>query len=648
MYVLYASATGNAEVIAKRIHQEAIIKKFQSTLQTLNDFKKTISKREDLSAKEMTLIVVCSTTGNGDVPENGDMFYRFIKRKTTKASLFEGVHYGVLGLGDTNYDKFNNAAKLIDARLQELGAKSLCMRGDADDAVGLEEVVEPWITNLWNQLDNIYNLGQENMHPIEVETTSEATSDAAIYRAGLQPCFIQVDTVTDEITPTILDPSCQPHKKTSTVQSSDYTQEQYTMSHPFLALVCGAKYLTSSTADKQVLHLELNTAGSNIAFTPGDAIAIQCQNTEDSVIELMARLSIQRNERVRISCKQDEFRSCFPANVPLDAVVSVYDLLLNRIDLTAPVTPSILRMLAEYCSDHVEKSELLMLSTSVNQTAYRVQIQQQRANIMDLLQWFPSCQPPLAHLIQLLPTISPRYYSIANSPLKYSEQIHFAFTIVEYVTPPPLRLQRTGICTSWLKSIATRYLMGEDVYVPIFLKQTPEFSVPRNLHTPMIMIGPGTGVAPFRGFLQHRECLMINEQETMKKQCKGTNWLFFGCRKRDRDFLYRQELRNFETQSPISLNLLVATSQESTESGIWYGGSYVQDLLKEYASSIVNIMNNKNGFLYVCGDANSMAKDVHRVLRGIITEEMNCSREEAEAVLEKWTQEGRYQKDVWT
>lgn len=139
LYVVYASATGNAEVIAKRIHQEAIKKNYESQLCTLNAFKKVIEKR-DLSnvsetSHDMTVVCVCSTTGNGDVPENGDLFYRFLKRSKNN-HLLAGVRCGILGLGDTNYDKFNNASKVIDKRMLELGAISFCERGEADDATG--------------------------------------------------------------------------------------------------------------------------------------------------------------------------------------------------------------------------------------------------------------------------------------------------------------------------------------------------------------------------------------------------------------------------------------------------------------------------------------------------------------------------------
>lgn len=135
LYVLFASATGNAEEIAKRIHEFCLSKKYPSKLFSLNDFKDAVlAKRVDNDS--FNLVIVASTTGNGDVPENGDKFWRFIKRASQPANLFSGVKYGVLGLGDTNYDKFCNASKQIDKRIGELGAERFCSHGAADDATG--------------------------------------------------------------------------------------------------------------------------------------------------------------------------------------------------------------------------------------------------------------------------------------------------------------------------------------------------------------------------------------------------------------------------------------------------------------------------------------------------------------------------------
>jgi sulfite reductase alpha subunit-like flavoprotein len=135
LYVLFASATGNAEEISKRIHENNLTKKYPSKLFSLNDFKdKILAKKTDTDPYNM--IIVASSTGNGDVPENGDKFWRFIKRTTTPATLFAGVNYGVLGLGDTNYDKFCFASKQIDKRVGELGGVKYCHHGAADDATG--------------------------------------------------------------------------------------------------------------------------------------------------------------------------------------------------------------------------------------------------------------------------------------------------------------------------------------------------------------------------------------------------------------------------------------------------------------------------------------------------------------------------------
>lgn len=703
IYIVYASATGNAEVIAKRLYQEAISpdKNYQAQLSTLNDLKKQLAVNENwerFNSCQSIIICVCSTTGNGDVPENGDLFYRFMKR-CKNLDLLRSVRYGVLGLGDTNYDKFNMAAKVIDKRMSELGAVQFCERGDADDATGLEQVVEPWIVEMWNQLDLL--LSTTTATTATATTTATGTaSDAASSSSSSDESMksvsgngstivvssdatITTETTTVHVSPkkvenapiienqslstSVMDATCPScfiscteidsamEAALSDNNGSNTTQSTAMLNHSEKSLhfanIVGAKYLTSTAADKQVLHMEFDIANSGIQYSPGDAIGIYCQNDETEVLELLNRLNVSPLLQVRLGCSDERYVSCYPSHLSslMGVTVNVRDLFLNRVDITAPASPSLLRVLAQYCSDMRDKSQLMMLSAPISlQGAYRVQIQQQRASLLDVLQWYPSCKPNLAHLLQVLPMLQHRYYSIASSQLKYADQIHIALTIVEYVSPPPHRIQRYGVCTRWLKLMAAKFLRGENVSVPFFLKSTPEFRLPRELHTPIIMIGPGTGVAPFRGFLQHREAMMVNEKQ-MKKQDKNTNWLFFGCRKRDRDFLYKTELRNFEKYSPLQLNLFVATSQESNSSrGLWYGGSYVQDFLRECGAVLVDILQNRGGYLYICGDAAGMAQEVHRVMRSLVEEEGNQTREEAEQFLLTLEKEGRYQKDVWS
>jgi sulfite reductase alpha subunit-like flavoprotein len=508
----------------------------------------------------------------------------------------------------------------------------------------LEEVVEPWIDQLSIHLDKLY--------PSKQQAPTQNKSEEPVEENTKLPnsCFVKVTLTQGTVQPSLRSPPSPIHRS-------------YDVNTPYHARMIGARYLTTSGSEKQVLHVELDLGNSGITYAPGDAIGILPENDPEMVDELLKRLNLfeQKDHFINTECSDAEKLSLYPKHLNVcqdDRRVTVRELFLKYIDLSATVNTTTIRALADHCTDRMQRQDLLMLSSpSVNPTAYRVQIQHQSANILDMLKWYPSCQPPLNKILQVSQPMRPRYYSIACSPLRHPNHVHIAFTLVKFETPPPYRLEKHGCCTRWLGKRVQDFLTRDPrVYVPMFLKNTPEFRLPSDVETPMILIGPGTGVAPFRSFLQHRECVLnarvdrdtFTSQDWRGKNKADSNWLFYGCRSRDLDFLYRQDLRNFERDSPVALNLLVASSREADCSGgMWYGGMYVQDYLKEYSGTILELMQKHGGFLYVCGDAHGMAKDVHRVLRGLIEDELGLETEQAEQIISKWENDGRYQKDVW-
>ncbi|KAL0491122.1 NADPH-Cytochrome P450 reductase, partial [Acrasis kona] len=426
--VLFASASGNAESIAKRIYEICQSKKYTAEFMDLNNFKdKELPKRKAGSA--LNMIIVCSTTGNGDVPENGDKFFRFIKRASQPKDLFDGVRYGVLGLGDTNYDKFCNASKLIDRRLSELGGQRFCTHGAADDATGLEEVVEPWIDQLKSHLDELY---PTTAAPVTRKHSSHQDDVANFAPAG---CYVKV-TLTDG-------ESHEGHKLPKT-----NNQGPFDIKNPFNAKVITARYLTQSGSEKQVLHMELDISGSGIDYSPGDAIGIIPQNDEDSVKTLLQTLKVyeQKDQLIKCECIDDQKEELFPRHLQQDEPITLFDLFLNVLDIEGTLSPNTLRMLAECCTEKNDRHDLTVLSLPhVNAGAYRVKISQQHASLCDILKLYPSCQPSLQQVLQWLQPIKPRYYSISCSPLRHPNSIHIAFTIVEWETPPPQRSKKYGV-----------------------------------------------------------------------------------------------------------------------------------------------------------------------------------------------------------
>ena len=236
-------------------------------------------------------------------------------------------------------------------------------------------------------------------------------------------------------------------------------------------------------------------------------------------------------------------------------------------------------------------------------------------------------------------------YSISSSPLQLPTALQVAFTVVKYPTPAGLR---KGVATTWLQQQCQQILAGqvllpeERVRLPIYLRRGGSFAVPKletglpNLAAPMLMVGPGTGVAPFRGFLQQRQ----QELKSHKGQA-GTTCLYFGCRHRDQDYLYRQDLKQLQ-KSGVLDKLHVAFSRAQEEK------VYVQHLMQRNSKEVYGLLQHPDVHVYICGDGSSMAKDVHSALVGVLQSHGNMTANEANAHLATLTKQHRYIRDIWS
>lgn len=276
----------------------------------------------------------------------------------------------------------------------------------------------------------------------------------------------------------------------------------------------------------------------------------------------------------------------------------------------------------------------------------------QQLSFLDLLLLFPSCEPPLDHALSLLPQLMPRYYSIASSPLANSKRVTVTFTIVEYAVGRGI--PRRGLCTSWLKQIAQPLLDSQreqastvNIKIPVFLRRTRDFELPANRQSPMLLIGPGTGVAPFIGFLQHRHL----ESQTAAKTAgdkdespvvneAGAISLFFGCRRRSEDWIFKEDMHAYLENGTLSA-LFTAFSREQDEK------YYVQHDLRANGKLVYDLIQESDGYVFVCGDGVAMARDVHAALVEIVKEHGNLSADAAEARLRDLSTSQRYVRDIW-
>jgi len=266
-----------------------------------------------------------------------------------------------------------------------------------------------------------------------------------------------------------------------------------------------------------------------------------------------------------------------------------------------PITKkSFFRVLAESASDPKEKYYLMYLCSRAGVDEFQA-LRLQAPNVLDLLQTFPSCKLSLAYLLDNSFSLHPRHYSVVNSPLK-SPNPTFAFNVFHFNTVDPYNHPQEGLCTSWLERYCNPFCQTREQArvpitpsptIPVFLKAATDFALPADPSIPIVMIGPGTGVAPFVGFLEHRKAL----QSQGATSAFGPAWLFYGCRDREKDFLFKEELEGFQQDGTLT-RLVVAYSREATTTETT---KYVQHQIKSHGADLCHLILHQNARIFVCG-----------------------------------------------
>ncbi|WP_110656844.1 assimilatory sulfite reductase (NADPH) flavoprotein subunit [Salinicola halimionae] len=386
-----------------------------------------------------------------------------------------------------------------------------------------------------------------------------------------------------------------PPAQAAEADASQSAQLRYSKKHPFLAEVLTSQPLNGRDSDKQTLHLELSLEESGLEYLPGDAVGVVPQNDPAHVDELIEMLK-------------------FDAESPLEEGRVLRDALLTDFEVTTLTRP-FLQQWAEWS----QAPELRRLLGEDARSELRDWLQGR--HIIDVVEQFPVDGIDAAQFSAALRKLPPRLYSIASSQAAASDEVHLTVAVVRYATHGRAR---DGVTTSYL---ADRIEPGDRV--PIYIDRNKQFKLPEDDEAPLIMIGPGTGVAPFRAFLQERE----------ERGAGGDNWLFFGDRRFRSDFLYQSEWLRWR-QHGLLTRLDVAFSRDQSDK------VYVQDRLREQAETLYAWLE-AGAYVYVCGDAEFMAPDVHQALRDVIREQGGHGEAGADDYLRQMQQEKRYQRDIY-
>ncbi|EMS8652041.1 NADPH-dependent assimilatory sulfite reductase flavoprotein subunit [Klebsiella pneumoniae] len=534
--LISASQTGNARRVAEALRDDLLAAKLNVKLVNAGDYKfKQI-------AAEKLLVVVTSTQGEGEPPEEAVALHKFLFSK--KAPKLDGTAFAVFGLGDTSYEFFCQSGKDFDNKLAELGAERLLDRVDAD--VEYQAAAAEWRARVVEAL----------------KARAPVAAPAQLATSG---------AVND-------------------IHTSPYTKEA-----PLTATLSVNQKITGRNSEKDVRHIEIDLGDSGLRYQPGDALGVWYQNDPQLVKELVELLWLKGDEPVTVEGK----------TLPLsEALQWHFELTVNT-------------------ATNVENYATLTRSESLLPlVGDKAQLQQYAAAtpIVDMVRFSPA-QLDAEALIGLLRPLTPRLYSIASSQAEVESEVHVTVGVVRYEIEGRAR---AGGASSFL---ADR--VEEDGEVRVFIEHNDNFRLPANPETPVIMIGPGTGIAPFRAFMQQRAA----------DGAQGKNWLFFGNPHFTEDFLYQVEWQSYVKEGLLT-RIDLAWSRDQQQK------IYVQDKLREQGAELWRWIND-GAHIYVCGDANRMAKDVENTLLEVIAEYGAMDAEAADEFLSELRVERRYQRDVY-
>ncbi|XP_064613409.1 nitric oxide synthase 1-like [Liolophura sinensis] len=648
--ILYATETGKSERYSKTLC-EIFRHAFDARVVCMDEYDVIDLEHEAL------VLVVTSTFGNGDPPENGERFAKALysmkhpgggadgefrstsyirmsassepESTSTRASASDdnltietgalgNVRYSVFGLGSRAYPNFCAFGHYMDNIMARLGGERIHAMMEGDELCGQEQSFNTWAQEAFKAACETFCVGDD----INMKEVTGALSKSDF---SWSPGKFRLTPVDSEREPSLC------------VGLSKLHNKMILPSH--LTFRCN---LQAAESSRQTILLKLDSLGaSELVYQPGDHVGIFPANQKNLVDAILSRLSNAppSDELVKIEVLQERSTPLGSTKQwsPIEKFPSctMRSAFTYYLDISTPPTPMMLKMLATQATQEADVNELERLST--NPQAYEDWKRDFYPNIAEVLELFPSLKVSPTLLITQLPLLQQRFYSISSSPQAFPGEIHATIAVVQWRTQGGAGPLHRGVCSNWLNTCD----IGETV--PCLVRAAPSFYLPEDSTVPAIMVGPGTGIAPFRSFWQQRkidmDMLPVPEQDGNKRGW-GEMALYFGCRQANIDEIYKDEVLQAKADGVIS-KYFIALSREPGLSK-----TYVQDILMKNSEEVYRSIVQDGGHFYVCGDV-SMASDVCNTLEKILQNYGSMSPETAKNYVLKLRDANRFHEDIF-
>src|SRR4030088_2264850 len=577
LLVLFGSNLGTAEELATRVADLAEVNGFATKLAALDDFVGKLPEQGGV-------LVFCASY-NGAAPDNATQFVKWLGSGLPK-DAFAKVRYAVFGCGNSDWAAtYQSIPRAIDEQLAAHGARSVYARGEGDARSDLDGQFENWFAKLAPVatkefgLESNFSRSADDEPLYKIEPVAPTAINAIVALGGVAPMKVLVNS--------------ELQNKTG-----------------------------ANPSDRSTRHIEVQLP-SNITYRVGDHLSVVARNDPALVDSVARRFGFLPADQIRLQVAEGR-----RAQLPVGDAVSVGRLLTDFVELQQVATRKQIQIMSEHTRCPMTKPKLLahVGGDSASDQRYRSEILGKRKSVFDLLEEHPACELPFHAYLEMLSLLAPRYYSISSSPSGDPARCSVTVGVVEGPAGSGRGVYK-GICSNYLASRRD----GETLHATV--RETKAgFRLPDDAAVPIIMVGPGTGLAPFRGFLQERAA------RKAEGAALGPAMLFFGCRHPDQDYLYADALKAFAADGITELHTAFSRAEGPK--------TYVQHLVSAQKDRVWSLIE-QGAIVYVCGDGGKMEPDVKAALVAIYRERKSAEQAAASRWIEELGTKNRYVLDVW-